>query len=64
MTEWVVIRYKFNEITKCWEYDGVTILGSDELLLEYLRSQAHVGSVLHYRYEITAMLRPERRDTE
>lgn len=35
MMEWVVIRYKFNEIIKCWEYDGVIIFGFDELFLEY-----------------------------
>lgn len=62
MMEWVVIRYKFNEIIKCWEYDGVIIFGFDELFLEYFCLQ--VGSVLYYWYEIMIMFRLERRDVE
>ena len=57
MTEWVVVRYKFDEATRCWVYAGTMIFGSDELLLEYLRSQAHAAQ--DYRHEITVLLRPE-----
>lgn len=58
MTEWVVTRYKFEEDWKAWVPEGTMIFGSDELLLKFLRENAHVGS--RYRLEITTLLRPLR----
>ena len=53
MTEWLVIRYKFNEGTRCWEPDGYMTFESDEALLGYLRSQA--STARDYRHEITVL---------
>ncbi len=53
MTEWLVIRYKFNEGTRCWEPDGYMTFESDEALLGYLRSQA--SKARDYRHEITVL---------
>ena len=53
MSEWVVVRYKFNEESKVWMPDGSMIFKTDEDLLKYLRSQAHVGHL--YRHEITTL---------
>ncbi len=55
LTEWLVIRYRFNENTLLWEYDDTMVFGSDELLLKYLREQSHTAS--NYRHEITRLMR-------
>jgi len=48
---WVVIRYVFDEDSRCWRPDGFTVFHTDEALLKYLRENA---SAAHkYRYEIT-----------
>ncbi len=48
---WVVIRYKFNEETLCWEPQGYMVFSSDDALLKFFESQAKHGKM--FRYEIT-----------
>jgi len=53
VAKWVVIRYRFNEDMRLWEYDSVVVFHDDESLLKYLKSQAKRAN--DYRYEITTV---------
>ncbi|AJC72794.1 hypothetical protein X802_08420 [Thermococcus guaymasensis DSM 11113] len=52
MSEWLVIRYRFNEDWKAWVPDSTMVFKSDEELLRFLRENAGV----RYRYEITRLV--------
>lgn len=53
MSKWVVIRYKFNEDKRCWDYDGTFMFNDDGSLLNYLKTQA--SRAADYRHEITTV---------